>query len=50
MLVSAVQKQKRNTMLVRPEFLETLSRTLKVTQVLAFAFALAQLTVVLAVA
>lgn len=36
-------------MSVRPEFLETLSRTLKVTQVLAVAFALAQLTVALAV-
>ena len=37
-------------MSVRPEFLETVSRTLKVTQVLAVAFALAQLTVVIAVA
>mgnify|MGYP006914518441 CR=1 FL=1 len=37
-------------MSIRPEFLETLSRTLKVTQVLAVAFALAQLTVALAVA
>lgn len=37
-------------MSVRPEFLETLSRTLKVTQVLAVAFALAQLTVVIAIA
>ena len=36
-------------MQVRPEFLETVSRTLKVMQVLALAFALAQLTVVLAV-
>jgi hypothetical protein len=36
--------------MIRQEFLETLSRTLKVTQVLALAFALAQLTVVLAVA
>lgn len=35
---------------IRPEFLETLSRTLKVAQVLAIALALAQLTVVLAVA
>ena len=33
---------------IRPEFLETLSRTLKVTQVLAGAFALAQLTVAFA--
>lgn len=35
-------------MLVREEFLETVSRTLKVTQVLAFAFAIAQLTIVFA--
>lgn len=35
---------------VRPEFLETLSRTLKVTQVLALGFALAQLTVAIALA
>jgi len=35
---------------VRPEFLETVSRTLKVTQVLALTFALAQFTIVLAIA
>ena len=35
---------------VRPEFLDTLSRTLKVTQVLAVAFALAQVSIAMAVA
>lgn len=36
--------------MVRDEFLETISRTLKVAQVLSAAFALAQLTIVFAVA
>lgn len=35
---------------IRPEFLETLSRTLKVVQVLLIAMALAQVSVILAIA